>query len=186
MPNARISVSGSGPTVSGDTKPNRFVAKVVVVTGSTQGLGAAVAHRLSAEGAEGLIVTGRDRDRGETVTAELIAHGTDARFVAADMALADAPSAVVDFAEETFGRIDVLVNCAAITDRDTIWDSTPTFFDRMIAINTGAPLFMMQETARVMRREGTEGTMVNVLSTSAHGGNRSSCLTAEPRGRWQP
>lgn len=153
-----------------DVPGSRFADKVAVITGSTQGLGAAVARLFVREGADAVVVTGRDPQRGEAVAADLSASGSDGRFIAADMADPDAPSAVIGFADAAFGRIDVLVNCAAITDRDTIWDSTPEFFDRMVAINTRAPLFLMQGAAQLMRREGIEGTMVNVISISAHGG----------------
>lgn len=149
---------------------DRFAGKVAVVSGSTQGLGAAIARRFAAEGAAGVVITGRDRERGAAVTAELTELGTDARFVAADLSGADAPATVIGFADDAFGRIDVLVNSAAITDRDTFWDTTPAFFDRMFAINTRAPLFLMQGAAQLMQREGTEGAMVNVLSISSHGG----------------
>jgi NAD(P)-dependent dehydrogenase (short-subunit alcohol dehydrogenase family) len=63
-----------------------------------------------------------------------------------------------------------LVNAAGITDRGTIFDTTPELFDRMFAVNVRAPFFLMQEAAKIMRREKIEGTMVNILSMSAHGG----------------
>jgi len=143
---------------------------VALVSGGTQGLGAAVARRIAAEGADGVVVTGRNAERGAAVAAALIDLGCDGRFVSADLADPDGPAAVVEFADRSFGRLDVLVNCAAITDRDTIWDSTPDFFDRMFAINTRAPLYLMQGAARIMRRVETGGAIVNVLSVSAHGG----------------
>jgi NAD(P)-dependent dehydrogenase (short-subunit alcohol dehydrogenase family) len=153
-----------------DVSGSRFAGKVAVVSGSSQGLGAAVARLMAREGADGLVVTGRDDERGEAVAADLRALGADGRFIVSDLAEPAGPDAVIAFADAAFGRIDVLVNCAAITDRDTIWDSTPEFFDRMVAINTRAPLFLMQGAAQLMRREGIEGTMVNVGSISAYGG----------------
>lgn len=152
------------------TSSDRFAGKVAVVSGSTQGLGAAIARRFATEGAAGVVITGRNRERGAAVAAELTELGTDARFVAADLSGTDAPATVIGFADDSFGRIDVLINSAAITDRDTLWDTTPEFFDRMFAINTRAPLFLIQGAAEVMQREGIEGAMVNVLSISSHGG----------------
>ena len=58
----------------------------------------------------------------------------------------------------------------AITDRGTIWDTSPELFDRMFAVNVRAPFFLMQEAAKIMRREKIEGSIVNIISMSGHGG----------------
>lgn len=147
-----------------------FDGKVAVVTGSTQGLGAAIARQLAERGMAGLVVTGRNTARGTRMVNELEGLGTDAIFVEADLADPSTPERIIRTADETFGRIDVLINSAGITDRDTIWDSTPELFDRMIAINTRAPWFLMQGAAKVMVREEIKGTIVNVLSISSHAG----------------
>ena len=74
-------------------------------------------------------------------------------------------------ADKAFGRVDVLVNVAALTDRGTIISTTPPeLFDRMFAVNVRAPFFLMQDAAKIMRREKIEGAMINILSMSAHGG----------------
>ena len=147
-----------------------FEGKTAIVTGSTQGLGASIARQMAERGAAGLVITGRDAERGAQVAARIEELGTRCRFVEADLADSDTPARVIAAADEAFGRIDVLVNSAGITDRDTIWDSTPELFDRMMAINTRAPWFLMQGAAEVMVREKTQGTMVNVLSISSHAG----------------
>src|SRR3712207_8399495 len=54
----------------------------------------------------------------------------------------------------------------SITDRGTIFDTTPELFDRMVAVNVRSPFFLMQDAAAIMRREGIEGAMVNILSMS--------------------
>ena len=87
-----------------------------------------------------------------------------------DLADLDQARAVIAAADRAFGRIDILVNAAGITDRGTISDTTPDLFERMMAVNLRAPFFLIQGTAAVMRREQIEGTMVNILSMSAHGG----------------
>jgi NAD(P)-dependent dehydrogenase (short-subunit alcohol dehydrogenase family) len=153
-----------------------LAGKVAVVTGGTQGLGEAVASLFADRGAVGLIIAGRNRENGARVQKALAAKGTKALYVPADLAeVADARS-VIAAAGERFGRVDVLVNAAAITDRGTIWDTSPELFDRMFAINVRAPFFLMQEAVKLMRRNGTGGTIVNILSMSAHGGQ--SFITA--------
>lgn len=150
--------------------PSRFDGKVALVTGSTQGLGEATARLMARRGLAGVLITGRSEERGRAVASGLEESGCRARFVRADLADPAAPEELVGAADEAFGRIDVLVNSAALTDRDTLWDSSPGFFDRMLAVNTRAPLFLMQGAARIMRREGIAGSIVNVTSVSGHGG----------------
>ena len=69
-------------------------------------------------------------------------------------------------ADKAFSRVDVLVNVAALTDRGTILNTSPELFDRMFAINVRAPFFLIQDAAKIMRREKIEGAVVNILSMS--------------------
>lgn len=147
-----------------------FADKIAVVTGSTQGLGAAIATQLVKRGAVGVLVTGRNQEHGDAMVRRLTDLGARAEFVAADLADPDTPDRIIATADASFGRIDVLINSAGITDRDTIFNSTPDLFDRMIAVNTRAPWFLMQGAVEVMIREETHGTIVNVLSISSHAG----------------
>jgi len=98
------------------------------------------------------------------------ATGCKSLFVAADLSRVSDCRGIVQAAEETFGRLDILVNCAGNTERGTLLDTDEATFDRLFAINTKAPFFLMQEAAKLMIREGIEGRMVNILSMSGHGG----------------
>jgi NAD(P)-dependent dehydrogenase (short-subunit alcohol dehydrogenase family) len=73
-------------------------------------------------------------------------------------------------ADARFGRIDILVNAAGLTDRGNLLNTTPELFDRMFAVNVRAPFFLMQDSVRIMEREGVEGRIVNIGSTSSHAG----------------
>ena len=148
----------------------QFAGKVAVITGGTQGLGEAIARLLAERGLEGLVICGRNARRGKEITAEFINAGVKTRFVPADLGKVEDARNVIAEADKAFGRLDVLVNVAASTDRGSILTTTPDLFDRIYAINVKAPFFMMQDAARLMRREKIEGTMVNILSMSAHGG----------------
>lgn len=150
-----------------------FTGKIAVVTGATQGLGEAIARLLAARGAEALVISGRHQERGRAVAESL---GVRARFVAADLARVEDCRRVIAETDRVFGRVDVLVNAAAITDRGTILDTSPALFDAMFAVNVRAPFFLMQDAAKLMRRDGIAGTMVNIQSMSAHGGQ--SFITA--------
>src|SRR4051794_5136084 len=89
--------------------------EVALVTGSTGGIGAAVAHRLAADGAQ-VIVTGRRADEGERVAADVVAAGGVARFVRADLTDPANVDALFSAATAAYGPVTVLVNNAAPTD----------------------------------------------------------------------
>jgi NAD(P)-dependent dehydrogenase (short-subunit alcohol dehydrogenase family) len=149
----------------------QFEGKVAVVTGGTQGLGAAIAALFVERGARGVVICGRSNDKGIAKAAALSeASGADVRFVQADLSRVEDCRAVIDVADRHFGRIDTLVNAAATTDRGTILDTSPELFDRMFATNVRAPFFLMQAAIEVMRREQIAGTIVNVCSMSALAG----------------
>ena len=143
--------------------------KVAVITGSTQGLGETTARLFKARGARGLIITGRSRSRGEAVAASLTGDGCTAHFVQAELDDVDACRRIIAAADEHFSELHILVNCAALTERGTIWDTTPELFDRMFAINVRAPFFLMQEAVKLMERKGIAGAIVNISSVASYG-----------------
>jgi NAD(P)-dependent dehydrogenase (short-subunit alcohol dehydrogenase family) len=143
---------------------------ITIINGGTQGLGEAVARRLVAQGSTGLVLTGRSADRGQALAGELSAAGTPTIFVESDSADEGAPAAIVGACEARFGTVNGLVNVAAATTRATLFDDTPEHFDRMMALNVKAPYFLIQATARLMISTGAAGSIVNVGSTSGHGG----------------
>ena len=153
-----------------------MAGKVAVVTGGTQGLGAEVASLFADRGAEALVICGRNRRNGGAVQAELEKKGAKALYVEADLEKVEDARAVIAAADKAYGRIDALVNAAAITDRGTIFDTSPELFDRMFAVNVRAPFFLTQEAAKLMRRDRRGGTIVNIISISGHGGQ--SFITA--------
>jgi NAD(P)-dependent dehydrogenase (short-subunit alcohol dehydrogenase family) len=144
--------------------------KTAIVTGGSQGLGEAIAREFAARGASSLLLTGRNRERGEAVAASLKSGGCDARFHAVDLADLDAVRTIVPAAEQAFGRLDILVNAAGDTDRGTIFDTSPELYERIMAVNLRAPFFLIQDAAELMRRQKIEGAIVNIQSMSAHGG----------------
>jgi NAD(P)-dependent dehydrogenase (short-subunit alcohol dehydrogenase family) len=144
---------------------------VTIINGGTQGLGEAIARRLVADGtAQGLVLAGRSADRGNALATELTAAGTRTIFVRCDANDASTPDTVVAAADAAFGVVHGLVNVAAATTRATIWEDTPDHFDQMMALNVKAPYFFIQAAARLMVREKVAGSIVNVGSTSGHGG----------------
>src|SRR4029077_5082013 len=127
-------------------------------------------------GAAGLVISGRNKANGEQVKAALQAKGVKTLFVAADLARTEDTEKIVEAADKAFGRVDILVNAAGITDRGSIWDTTPELFDRMFAVNVRAPFFLTQHALKVMKREKIKGSLTNNISISGHGGQ--SYITA--------
>ncbi len=148
----------------------RLDGKVAVVTGGTQGLGETVARTFAARGAAGLVICGRNAEHGRNVAADLTKAGCKTEFVQADLGDLPQARAVMAAADKVFRRVDVLVNAAGITDRGTVFDSSPELWDRMMAVNLRAPFFLIQDAAKIMRREKIAGAIINVQSMSAHGG----------------
>jgi len=148
----------------------RLDGRVAIVTGGTQGLGEAVARLFAERGARGLVLCGRNVANGERVARELTTGGCTALFVRADLTRIEECRAVVAAADGAFGRVDALVNAAASTDRGTIVDTAPDLYDYIMALNVRAPFYLMQDTIKIMLREGSGGSIVNILSMSAHGG----------------
>ena len=143
---------------------------VVLVSGGTQGVGAGIARAAVTAGAH-VVVTGRRAEVGEAFAAKLRElGGAQAVFVQADVADVTSARASVAATIERFGRIDGLVNAAGRTDRGTLLDTTPELFDGHVAVNLRAPFFLMQAAVADMVRRGEPGSIVNVITMSAHGG----------------
>ncbi len=150
---------------------NRVDGKICVVTGSTQGLGAAIAATLARAGAAGIVTLGRNTAKGAAVAKAITDEtGVPVHFVRSELGSVDDCRNVIAETDRVFGRVDVLVNAGALTDRGTILDTSPELFDAMFAVNVRGPFFLTQEALRLMIREGAEGAIVNIGSISAHAG----------------
>lgn len=150
---------------------NRMDGKVCVVTGATQGLGAAIAHRLAAAGAAAVVITGRNMKRGDGMSRALAdAYDIPARFLRADFTRVEDCRHAMAETDRMFGRVDVLVNAGAMTDRGTILDTSPELFDRMFSTNVRGPYFLMQEAIKLMIRDGIQGAICNIGSISSLAG----------------
>lgn len=149
----------------------RFTDRTALITGSTAGLGVAIAHAFAAAGAH-VIVTGRDAERGGAVVADIGARGGRARFVAADLAAGE--SAVRDLVTAA-GDVDILVNNAGIwsTPEPTEQISEATLLASYRA-NVIAPFLLTGALAPGMSRRG-HGAIVNIGSiTGFIGGDKSA------------
>ena len=136
-----------------------LAGKVVLISGGTRGLGAAVAQCTIASGGT-VVVTGRRRPTP--------LPGCD--FLQADVSDPASAQASVADTIDRHGRVDCLVNAAGLTSRGTLVETTPELFDQHIAVNLRGPFFLMQAAVRDMLRRGEPGTIVNIISSSELGG----------------
>ncbi|WP_406098767.1 SDR family oxidoreductase [Streptomyces sp. NBC_01013] len=140
--------------------PLDFTGQVVLVTGGTRGIGAAISGAFLGAGAE-VVVCGRTTP--ETLPA---AEGRRAVFVPADVRDPAAASSLVDAAVERFGRLDVLVNNAGGSPDADAATVSPRFVERVVALNLLAPFYVAQAAHRVMRAQDGGGSVINIGSVS--------------------
>jgi NAD(P)-dependent dehydrogenase (short-subunit alcohol dehydrogenase family) len=140
------------------TQQRNLQGQKALVTGSTSGLGRAIALQLARDGAE-VIVHGRDAARGAQTVEMIRADGGSARFVAAD--LSD-PANIERLAEET-GEIDILVNNAGFSKWGPTADLDVATFDAMFAANVRAPFYLVAAFAPRMAARGN-GSIINIGS----------------------
>ena len=150
--------------------PANLKGKIAVVTGGSQGLGEAIARLFAERGAAGLVICGRNTANVERVAAEIAATGCPTFAVTADLAKVADCRKVIAEADHRFGRVDVLVNAAALTDRGNIFDTTEERYNEIMDVNVRAPFFLIQGAVTIMKREKIQGSIVNIQSMSAHGG----------------
>ncbi|MGU3497480.1 SDR family NAD(P)-dependent oxidoreductase [Mycobacterium sp. C31M] len=152
-------------------KSTRFAGRTALVTGSTGGLGVAIAHALAAESAH-VIVTGRSAERGEAVVADIATAGGSAVFIAADLG---AGEGAVRAMAAAAGPVDILVNNAGIwsTPEPTADISEETLLESYQA-NVIAPFLLAGALAPGMADRG-RGAIVNIGSiTGLIGGDKSA------------
>jgi NAD(P)-dependent dehydrogenase (short-subunit alcohol dehydrogenase family) len=157
------------------TKLFDLTGKVAIVTGSTKGIGRAMASGLAQAGAT-VVVSSRKQDLCDQVAAEIAAEtGRTTLSVACHVGDWDAISGFVDTVADRFGRIDVLVNNAGITPtRMTPSEITLDVWRKIFSVNVEGPLRMVQCVAPIMRDNGG-GSIVNIASMAAYSGGTVVC-----------
>ena len=147
------------------TLPHRhtlpFAGKVAVVTGSSKGIGAAIAQRLAADGASVVVNYSRDPAAADAVVARVEAAGGKAVAVRADLSAPAEAGLPVDAAMQAFGRLDILVNNAGVYRPDSLDTISAESFGLHFDLNVRGLLLATQAAARVMT---AGGVVVNIGS----------------------
>ena len=133
---------------------NNANKQVAIVTGSSRGIGAAVALRLARDGFAVIVNYAGSAAAAEALVQQLVKQGGQALAVQADVSDAVAVRAMFDAAEQAFGGVDVLVNNAGIMLNASIAETDDAAFDRQIAINLKGSFNTLREAARRLRHGG--------------------------------
>jgi NAD(P)-dependent dehydrogenase (short-subunit alcohol dehydrogenase family) len=155
----------------------RLKDKVILVTGSTTGIGEAIARLFAREGAL-VMVHGRREEAARKVAAEI---GEPASFVLGALEDPETPAKLIAATIARFGRIDGLVNNAAVITRGVLANADVETFDRTMAINVRAPLMLIQAALPHFRKQGG-GRVLNIGSINAYCGERTYLIYSISKG----
>jgi NAD(P)-dependent dehydrogenase (short-subunit alcohol dehydrogenase family) len=156
--------------------------QVAIVTGAGRNIGEDISKLFASEGAS-VAVVDLDKGRGEKVAADIVASGGKAKAFVCDVASEEQIVATVNGTKEAFGKIDILVNNAAMSDNKTIFDITKADWDRTIAVSLTSQFLFSKYAATEMVAQGHGGKIVNVSSTSGYyGRERALAYTAAKGG----
>jgi gluconate 5-dehydrogenase len=140
----------------------RLDGKVALITGSTRGLGWAMAQALAGQGAH-VVINGRSEDDVQARVRELLDAGLSADGRPGDVADLEDAMAGIDRIAETAGRLDILVNNAGITHRSPVAEFPLDRWDEVLRVNLDAPFALSRTAARHMVAAGT-GRIINTAS----------------------
>jgi glucose 1-dehydrogenase len=144
----------------------RLQQRNVLVTGSDQGIGKAIALRLAREGANVVVSHRRSPEQAEEVRAEIAGMGRQTAVVQADVSRVSETRQLLADSIQALGSIDVLVNNAGVEIRADFWDVTEDDYRKVIDVNMTGPFFLTQAFVRHLRETGRPGKVIN--NSSVH------------------
>ena len=160
----------------------RLKNKVALVTGSTRGIGRAVAVRFGQEGAR-VAVVGRDVAKGQETVRLVEEGGSQAMFLPTDVSDRTQVQTMVDAVVSRWGRIDILVNNAAICPFEEFLNMSEALWDQVLDVNLKGYFLCSQAVARVMVEKEIRGRIIAVSSISAEfGGSQQAHYCASKAG----
>ncbi len=144
----------------------RLANRAAVLTGASNGIGAATARRFAQEGAS-VVIADLDEAAGTALASEIVATGGKAAFTKCDVSERTDLEAAFDLCLTLYGRFDILFNNAAVQDTRSILDATDEDFDTAIRVNLRPVFIGIREAARRMIECGKGGSIVNTSSSFA-------------------
>jgi 3-oxoacyl-[acyl-carrier protein] reductase len=143
----------------------KLTGKVAVVTGASKGIGAAIAQELAKDGASVIVNYSSSGQQADAVVAKIQAAGGNAKSVRADVSQPGQAKQLIDTTVSEFGRVDILVNNAAVYDFLPLEQVTEAHFDRMFNLNVKGLLFTTQAAAAAFGERG--GSIINIGSMAS-------------------
>ena len=153
----------------------RFEGKSVVVTGASSGMGRQIAYDFAKEGAT-VVAVARRQERLAELAAQIEADGLPGKILpfVGDVSSRETNDAMIDFAVEQTGKLDVLVNNAGIMDGfEPIGDISDERWEKVFAVNVNGPMYAMRKAVQVMLGQESRGNIVNVASIGGTNGARA-------------
>jgi 3-oxoacyl-[acyl-carrier protein] reductase len=147
-----------------------LTGKIALVTGGSQGIGAAIARSLAAAGAH-VAVAARNADRAAVIAQEIAAGGGSAEGLALDVSDPASVSAAFKGLVERHGKVDVVVNNAGITEDGLILRMSKEAWDKVVATDLTGVFLVSQEAVKTMMRKKVQGRIVNITSVVGLTGN---------------
>lgn len=159
---------------------NEFTGKVAIVTGAGRNIGRAIALALGGDGASVLVNTRSNRAEADAVAREIESSGGKALVHIGDVADAEAVQAMADAAVKQFGRIDILVNNAALRREKSFAEMSYAEWREIMDVTLDGTFHCVKACLPALRKSGA-GTIVNIGGLSAHTGakNRAHVVTAK-------
>jgi NAD(P)-dependent dehydrogenase (short-subunit alcohol dehydrogenase family) len=157
----------------------RLKDRVALVTGGGSGIGRATAIRLAEEGAK-VAVNDINPATGQEAVKTITDAGGKAVFIQADVSKVAECERIVAETVKVFGRLDILVNNAAVMVEKTVVDTTEEDFDRITGVNLKGVFFVAKYAIMQMQKQGQGGNVVNMASVNsffAEGGIAAYCMT---------
>ena len=154
--------------------------KVAIVTGSSDGIGRAIAERLAQDGATIVVNYGKSADKAKQVVVGIEEKGGKAVAIQADMSKVGDVGRLVKDTVRIFGRLNILVNNAGMFMYKPLVETTEEEFDRMFDLNTKGPYFALQEAAKIIQEGGrivnisTDGTHIGFAGATAYLGSKGA------------
>jgi NAD(P)-dependent dehydrogenase (short-subunit alcohol dehydrogenase family) len=156
----------------------RLKDKVAIITGAGQGIGRAYANRFAREGAK-VVVAEINEEIGRRTEQEVKAAGSDALYVKTDVSSEESCKAMAAKAAERFGRIDILMNNAAIFFGLNTEDASLSYFNKILSVNLTGVWLCTRAVEPYMKRQHS-GKIINQSSTAAFMGNVGAVDTSDP------
>jgi 3-oxoacyl-[acyl-carrier protein] reductase len=175
---SRVFFSNDKQEQEGEMK--KLEGKVAVVTGASKGIGAAIAKHLAAEGASVVVNYASDSDGAGRVVSEIEDGGGKAVAVGADLSKKSEIERLFSEANKTFGRIDILVNNAAIYEFLPLEEIHQEHFNKQFTLNVLGPIFATQEAVKYIGTEG--GSVINISSLASSKAVPSSTVYSATKG----